>query len=97
LESFAATPLSSNEEQHQLKKLKGVAAKESDEEQHQLKELKGVAGKDSNEERHQLKQLKGRAAKDSNVEYQRHLAFACYYTWEMGSKKKSGHFLKSQL
>ena len=55
-------------EQPQLKKLKGVAAKDLNEEQHQSKELKGVAAKDSNEEQHQLKELKGVAAKDSKEE-----------------------------
>ena len=57
-------------------------------EQHQLKELKGVAAKDSKVEQQQLKELKGVAAKDSKVEHQRHLAFACCYTWEMGSESQ---------
>ena len=78
--------MDSKGEQHQLNELKGVARKDSKGEQHQLKELKGVAAKDSKGEQPQLEELKGVAAKNSKMEHQRHHAFPCCYTWEMGSK-----------
>ena len=60
-------------------------------------ELKGVAGRDSKGEQHQLKELKGVAAKNSKVEHERHLAFACCYTWEMGSKSQKKWTLSKKL